>query len=207
MPFDTDSKVEYNTENINFHPGISTELTWPPESVAPLLDPNAFSVDVELYCLDEDTENWKQIAVLASDIPNSGQTSVTIPDIDRLACSMSIKVLVSGTVSTTAESLISIMKRLKSGIWSPVGYLSRPSRDLYSRCNDWISAQPGGIVKDLKDQVEPCPPTMAQAVADNRFDSENELTAGTFHSGLSCFRQVVLNRSVQAYKWSMHYAV
>lgn len=201
VPISEDSRVQYNSPTVKFTTGTTSDLTWLPELVVPLLETNSYKVNAELYALEDGTDTWKKMATLASNVPNSGALTVTIPELTCLACSVSIKISLSGAASPQAsatEALISYFTRVMPGIWTPVGFYSKPSPNQYSQCSSWSSAQSQGVGRGLKDVVEPCPPTEAMALLDHRFAIETEFVWGALRSGASsCFRQLVQNRFVQ----------
>ncbi len=200
VSYDDGHRVEYVSTNAVFDSESSVTLSWSPTSVAPLLDPNSYTVDINLHCLDEDTGKWAMVSTLTANIPNTGHALVTLPDSagDRKACSMAIQVVVNDATSTDTHSKRAISglvkTALKFGLWTAVRHYVVIKPALTALCVAWSSTQQRGLAKQLREAVEPCPPTMAQALADRRFDMENQLISNFFHPGTaSCFRQVIIN--------------
>ena len=210
MPFEVGSTVQLSESNLLFTPGATFSVTWSPDSIVPLVDPDSYTVDVGLYCFNEASDTFTAVAVLASDIENSGETVVTMPSqISGFSdvCIFSIEVMLAGTNSALSRRQVDadLVNRLielaqlglRAGVWSIPGYLTF-SLFLRGLCEAWCATQPTLIGQTLTNQVEPCPPTIQQAVMDNRFEMENMLVSRTFHPGTDkCFRQIVMNRSVR----------
>ena len=202
MAYDDGVRIDYNTDNVLFQPGDAIQLTWSPGAVVPALDSSSYTVNIGLYCLNEATEEWDRVADLASDLPNSGSATVTMPNPTSipLVCPISIQVTASQVGGPPEgrrqipDSVLTSILGLGASIWGPIGELAR-SVALRALCEFWSIQQPANIGVNLAAQVEPCPPSAAQARQDNRFEGENPLVSGTFHPGSSsCFRQVVMNR-------------
>ncbi len=200
VSYDDGHRVEYVSTNAVFDSESSVTLSWSPTSVAPFLDPNSYTVDINLHCLDEDTYKWTMVSTLTANIPNTGHALVTLPDSagDRKACAMVIQVVVNGATSTDTHSKRAISglvkTALKFGLWTAVVYYVVIKPALTHLCVVWSGTQHRGLAKQLKGAVEPCPPTMAQALADRRFDKEYKVISDFFHTGsASCFRQVIIN--------------
>ncbi len=193
--------MRYPSINAIFNPGNSIMLTWLPQSVAPPLETK--TVDVELYCLEDEGGTWTKISTLAEGISNNGSAVVTFLDLDRLACSVSIKIVAStasavrslSVSNATTLTLISKLLRLQPGVWTPIGIYYNPSNTSFL-CSNWSSVQSQSLARDLQGNVEPCPPTVAQALADSRFDIQSEISGSVYSDAASCFNQVVLNRCV-----------
>ena len=210
MPFDVGFTVELGEPDLLFVPGSTFAITWSPNSIVPSVDPDSYTVDVGLYCFIEASDTFTEVAILARNIPNSGQAVVTMPSLISGfsdVCIFSIEVMIGGTNNAigkrqTVPDLVSRLIELaqlgsRSGIWSVVGYLTF-SLFLRAACEAWCATQPPNIGQTLLDQVLACPPTLRQAMMDNRFEMENILISRTFHPGTDrCFRQIITNRLVR----------
>ena len=210
MPFDVGFTVQLSESDLLFTPGATFTITWSPNSIVPSVDPDSFTVDVGLYCFNEASDTFTAVAILANDIENSGETVVTLPSqISGFSdvCIFSIEVMVGGTTNALNRRQVDpdLVNRLielaesgrRAGVWGIVGYLTF-SLFLRGLCEAWCATQPANIGQTSINQVLPCPPTVQQAMVDNRFEMENMLISRTFHPGTDrCFRQIVMNRSVR----------
>ena len=192
--------VRTDPSNLLVRSGDSFRVMWSSQSVVPRVDPNSFTVDVTLYCLSS-SRVWTETATLARSIPNTGQATVTVPDLSGSGitdvCLASVQVGLSGTVSLgQPRRLLQRLIRLRqignrAGLWSAVGYVA-VSTAFHFLCDDWCNSQPRGIGDQLNSQVLPCPPTIDQARRDNRFRMENPLLSAVIHPNTAgCFRQVI----------------
>ena len=152
-------------------PRTDVNLSWSPVDILPFQDPQSYTVDISLFTLDVKSGELKRAKVLATDHPNNGTASFTIP---RLP-------LTGGAVATPlyfqveAAKLDSKCKRqvgpliLKGSAWSAVAYFSLSALMRYY-CEKWAETQPDG--QELLDQVEPCPRTVSQARVHGNFKEE-----------------------------------
>lgn len=129
---------------------------------------------------------WREVGdTLKGDLDNTGSATITIPEGLELEnclnqnsiCPVAFKVsAVEGTmVNVTGTNLVVVLpsgqRTPETGIWSAVGYLQPDdATDPNTVCNDWFTPQPDySISQSLLEQLPTCPPTLDQAVADNRF--------------------------------------
>ena len=95
------SGVQLNTSNAVFESGDGVEITWLPETIVPIVDPDSYTVDVRLSCFDNESDTFEELAVVASGIPNSGQAIITLPAINISGvCPLSIQVSLSGSTAS-----------------------------------------------------------------------------------------------------------
>ena len=80
MSFLSSHQVNLGRENLLFTGGESVSLTWLRDAVFPVQDPDNYTVDIWLYRLQR---VWVRTAGLASNIPNSGRATVTVPHLER----------------------------------------------------------------------------------------------------------------------------
>ena len=177
-------------------PGSNVKLSWSPADILPFQDPQSYTVDISIFTLDAKSGELTRAKVLATDYPNSGTASITIPKLS----------LTKGAVATPLYFQVEAAKldskrkrqvgRVISGIVrSRVNYLIR-SAIMRLACEIWARTQPDGQM--LLDQVEPCPCTVSQ-VQDNMFKEEvfdifgiPIRTSKVFHPDADrCFRQRV----------------
>ena len=191
-------------------------MTWSPQFIIPFEDPSTYTVDIVLHEYDVIGNIWKELETLATNVPNSGERSVTImadnnhlSNINTVVCQVAIQI----TVGRAASNMGSI------GIWSGRAYMALLS-ELRKRCEAWCESQPANIGQEILDRLPPCPPTVQRAVEDSRFQEEtlssriyatmfDDQSRNFFHEGAaSCFRQTTIIRYVRAllilyiHKWS-----
>lgn len=188
-------------------------VTWDPDSLFPMSDPNSYVVDIALSQLNLNTGIWERLQTLASEEENDGMAEVDFPSVSGGPMSMddvapivndthpvSIEVVVAsmptvqGGVSVlrgrrqTGSSLLSIVGFVKR--WTPIAFFTRVivGVALRAACELWCSQQPDGIGEDILSRVPPCPRTVAQARAPNSGFTEDAgaarfLSQNFFHRG------------------------
>ena len=148
--------------------------------------------------LDAETGSTQFLTNLASDIPNMGQHSVTIPSMFSKVSTTIFQVTVAEVVSL-ADSIPEHVELIFDEVggqvsqWSDAVYVSGSDflRDL---CDEWCENEPEDIGEKIMERLPPCPPTASRARADNVFEEEDfgGTFRETFHPNTSsCFRQVV----------------
>ena len=150
-----------------FSSGDNLHLSWDVESIFPLLDSSTYSVDVLLYEYDVNSENWKELSVLTTNIANSGEADVVLGSysISADAVPIALQVLVTHSISTTDLHQSLITANLRAGKWTAQFYYSQQQLDFrgFILCGAWYSLEPADIGEQLLDRVPPCPPTQTQA--------------------------------------------
>ena len=86
MPFERGSVVDIETDSLLLRSGSAVKVKWPRNFLVPSLesiDVEKGLVDVKLYERNFNSESlpFREIATLASKIPNTGETDVIIPDL------------------------------------------------------------------------------------------------------------------------------
>ena len=191
--------------------GDSFTVVWSNQTVIPGVDPALYTVNITLFCLnDPEREIRTETATLASNVSNTGQAQVTVPNLSipgMDVCAASVQVGFGGPVSqqTAGDELVRTRRQVtlsqalarlgrigrRAGIWSIVVYVA-VSPALRFLCDQWFDREPPGIGEELNRQVQPCPPTRDQALRDNRFTMENPILSQIFHPNTGgCFRQRV----------------
>ena len=211
----TAHEVQIESDSLLLETGSNINIRWTPESILPLFPPDDYTVDITLHTLDSDTEIWREMGSLASDIPNSGAIGVTIPDVsDTLedingnrvmigdqnnppaaAFPIAIQVSVSASIVQRGGTIANLVQRIirsPFAKWSFVAYIVLEVLG-NAYCTWWNSQQPEGIGQEILDRVFPCPCTANAAGRQNsRFKRDNPITQRIFHPGSSsCFREVV----------------
>ena len=178
------------------------EITWDTESLLPQSLVEQFNVTatvhIQLFELDAETGSTQFLTNLASDIPNMGQHSVTIPSMFSEVSTTIFQVTVAEVVSlaeSIPERVELIFDEVRGQVsqWSDAVYVSGSDflRDL---CDEWCENEPENIGEKILERLPPCPPTASRARVDNVFEEEDfgDKFRETFHPNTSsCFRQVV----------------
>ena len=182
-------------------PGSSVKLSWSPD-ILPFEDPKSYKVDINLFTLDTKSRELKRVKVVATDYPNSGTATITIPRLllkkGTVITPLIFQVEVARLDSKRKRQVGRVIRTtLKVGVWSTVAYFSLSAIMKFS-CDRWAERQPDGQM--LLDQVEPCPRTVGQAQLPNSNFVEEAFdifgihiqTSKVFHPDADvCFRQRV----------------
>ena len=188
--------------------GEDAKITWNSNSIAAeVVDVSSITIDIVLMTFIENEDQWKEAFVLASNIPNSGNISVTLPSVPsinktefglqlsmlKISVSSSSDSFVSRRSASESSTAILLTKYKKWGKLLVIGYLkySIAARVL---CEVWHSETPSVDQR----QLPPCPCRKDQALRDDRYDKETGdladfLRKTFFHRGSeSCFRQATV---------------
>lgn len=189
------------TNDILLLPGNKTVVRWSPDSIIPsylqetLNLQTSYSVDISLYELNFDSENYMLISHLATNILNTGEYQITIPSLELSEnfivgiIGISISEQFS-SVSTDTNTLLGLLKR------APKFGLIYVATSLASRsvCSSWYSSEFKDIGETIANKLPPCPPVRDAALNDPNFIEVNYLLS-FFHPGASsCFQQVVFTK-------------
>lgn len=144
----------------------------------------------------------KEVAVLASDIPNNGEATVTIPasltGSTATVCTVNILVQVKNIISNSLSVVTNKIGQWTDSLW--VSITNSLDNALNQQCIEWAANEPASIGTTLLDSVTsstPCPPNSRQAAAENSglVKDTNNLLIAFFHPlASSCFRQRVATR-------------
>ena len=202
-PQDVNNAIEVESQGATLTIGETINVTWNPLSV---IDNNLFQidtpkVDISLLRYKEDEEEWEVTAMLATDLPNNGHTSVRLPDVEPLDESRSLDLtLIQMTLNTsTSIAKPSRMKRSTSRVLRTMGRFSKALVIGYLKtstagrllCEVWHLADRGVDERC----IPPCPCRKDQAEGDSRYVQETGTGADilreyVFHPGSeSCYRQ------------------
>lgn len=174
-------------------------MTWNPSSlVEDSLGVDGVRVDVTLHRYT-DQDEWEKTP-LVTDLPNSGRTSLTIPELPALIESNSVDpVLIQVCVNASRTIQSSRSKRIPIAalpiLWkftklAAIRYVKKSIKRRL-QCEAWHLADPGVNTRRLP----PCPCDTSQASDDDRFIEETGFLPGilrkyVFHKGSgSCYRQ------------------
>ena len=199
VPFERGSAVDIETDSLLLRNGSAIKVKWPRDLLVPSLksiDIENSLIDIKLYERDFNSES-RELTTLASNIPNTGETDVIIPDLSDVAseeiCPVTIRVEVStGTDLRKRRSIFDTLKLVF--IWGKTYYQTFTAVS-YSKCQEWVDSQPPGIGKKILDLVSkryPCPPTLNRIKnlgSDFERDFFDYLLGSYFHPGAAaCYR-------------------
>ena len=161
MPSEQHRQVTVEQADFPLLPGSTVKLAWSPD-ILPFEDPQSYKVDISLFTLDASSGELKRVKVVATDYPNSGTATITLP---RL-------LLQKGTDVTPLYFQVEVARLDSVGqvilkgivVWSRVAYYA-VSAIMSFACETWAQTQPDGQM--LLDEVEPCPRTVGQAQLPN----------------------------------------
>ena len=214
VSFMTAHEVQIESDSLLLETGSNINIRWTPESILPLFPPDEYTVDITLHTVNPDTEIWREVGSLASDIPNSGAIDITIPDVrDTLediggnrvngqnnppAFHIAMRVSVSASIVGRGGTIANVIRRIIRSPFAKWSFVTYIVFELLGNayCAWWNSRQPEGIGQEILDRVSPCPCTANAAGRQNSgFKRDNPITQRIFHPGSSsCFREVVQDR-------------
>ena len=174
-------------------------MTWNPNSlVEDSLGVDGVKVDITLHRYT-DQDEWEETP-LVTDLPNSGCTSLTIPELPGLSESNSadpaliqVRVNASRTIQSSRSKRIPIVALPILWKFTKLAaiYYVKSSIKRRLACEAWHLADPGVNTRRLP----PCPCNTSQASGDNRFINETGFFPEIFqkyifHRGSGiCYRQ------------------
>ena len=193
MPLEELGEATIEERTLLFEVGNSITVGWNPSdilrSVGGLTDDN-IELDVKLIELNQDMNTHREIAILASNIPNSGSATVRIDGLDQSDSEVwQVSVFIEARAIRTQIANTSLSR---SGVWTGIFFvtLSGIGRSL---CDQWASTEPISIGQEILDRVRsqfPCPPTLAQARRSNsNLQPDNRLIFFYHPNAENCFRQ------------------
>lgn len=175
---------------MTFTAGSTVTVTWSPESVYPLEEPDLYTVDITLYFFHLSMGTRTEAVQLAPEIPNSGSALITMPNVSDIA-TFSIQVTAVTFVSRMEMNISSLLSR-HVGVWSRYAYVV-VSDMLQSKCYSWWNSQQEMVGDKLLAEVSLCPPTMRHASVDSNFIHNDFSISRILHPGSEeCFRENIL---------------
>ena len=177
VPFERSSVVDIETDSnsLILTPGRVVRLRWPRELLLPALDSvntDNGVVTVRLYerNISSESQPFRELAMLAPNIPNTGQLDVAIPDVSNIVTESVCPV----TINIEIRSLPQVPNspptpQYRFSQWMGEAYVATNTA-LNSECQEWVSAQPIGIGEEILNRVTtfyPCPPTVNRVRAPN----------------------------------------
>ena len=191
--FMDDDKVSIQNNTLLYNSGDSVDITWSPE----LLQSDE-KVEVSMYEVQEASDGTlihKEIAVLANDLPNSGRTTLTIPQLNARS-----KRGIGSSLYSVAVKVASVGSKVAR--WTSIIALASDVTG-YALCLAWAATEPASTGTDILNSVKetaPCPPNLGQAnpeLSPWLVEDGNTLLLGFFHPGASkCFRQREASRYI-----------
>ena len=193
MSFLTSHQVNLGRENLLFTGGESVSLTWLRDAVYPVQDPDNYTVDIWLYRLQH---VWVRTARLASNIPNSGRATVTVPRLERSATDPRFSAVAIQVALNTSQAEPAELPTA-AGLWTTVAFATDtpPTRE---ECNTWRSDTSTRMAEQAAISRTPaCPCTVQQARAPNSGFTEQNMGSPMqlyFNPGATmCFYQKMVN--------------
>lgn len=199
--FSVASSSEGTLPSLHIQPNSRLAVTWNPDSLLPMMDPTYFLVNIALSQMDIQDGRWQRMQNLATNLPNTGEATVTIPPLVMSNSATAADDIYPVSIEVVVGSVNGRQKRQVSligiALWSTVGYLYG-SVELREACEVWRRNQRRGIGNEINSRLPPCPRTMEQADAntgDIKFRRDtgfgNYLSRLFFHPGAdSCYRQI-----------------
>ena len=194
MSFLTSHQVNLGRENLLFTVGESVSFTWLQDAVFPVQDPDNYTVDIWLYRLLQTQNVWVRTARLASNIPNSGRATVTVPHLERSATDPRFSAVAIQVALSQAE-----LAELPTaaGLWTTVAFATDmpPTRE---ECNAWAGDTGTRMAeRAIISRTPACPCTVQQARAPNSGFTEQKKRSPMqlyFNPGATmCFYQSMVN--------------
>ena len=179
------------------------QISWDPQSLVPFVDPDLYLVDIKLYVLCNETQEYELFGDLATNRSNCGEATVSLPQ-ELTAATGVFSFLVEVSIACPVRGLFrQIIDNLKRRIrrWTnrAIGIFGTIA-NLFRLCELWCLTQPQGIGAKILRSVRPCPLTAQRARLPNsgfREDTDllRQLLNSIFHPGAAtCFRQVVFDQ-------------
>ena len=208
--------MDIQSESLFVEAHESFRVQWPRQLLIPFTDsinPDNLLIDIKLSEIisSTKTESTRELATLASNLPNTGEANVTIPDLSNMVnatiCPVAIQVEAKHNL-TKKGAIPALVIRL--ALWAGKKYLinqaKKVKKGIRNRifCEIWSATQPSGIGDTILNRVScenPCPPTLSR-IENSGFEEDfkpSQLVPTTFfdntwreffHPGsITCYRQ------------------
>ena len=181
--FTDDYEVYIDNTDLLFVNGTNIGVHWSPISILPVVDPENYSVDIKL--MESPTTGSRELALLGTNLPNTGFVSVTVPpmvtDVVRNIRNSITPVFVQ--VSISSNSTTGVRPGTDSDILRSVGNLSHqplkhsPIRyvkmltdqeEQQQFCAEWEESQQSAVTRNRRfGALPPCPRNIMVARAPN----------------------------------------
>ena len=180
---------------------------WDPQSLLPMVNPSFFTVNLNLYRLDDDRKNWMYFLDVQKGHPNTGVIDFFIPSTDEVELNVypvALHISVGEQVAMgNQEEIFQVSDVIKSAQdavsqwFSSFFYYDIDSLDLFDECMDWYTQEPSDIGETLLNRVPDCCQTAERAAAPNSGfvrDTHDTLVAFFHPNACSCYRQATITR-------------
>lgn len=199
-----DNAVEVKGQGAALTIGERINVTWGPLSVIDneLFEIDTPKVDISLLRYKEDDGEWEKTAVLATDLPNNGRASVTLPNIQPLDQSQPFNLALI-QVTLNASTSIAQSSRMKRSIPDVLRSLKQSSKALalqvkeevshiLKSCREWYLDDEG--IDERSILPCPCRKEQVEKNQDPRYTEEAgfwaDIARKFFHpKAASCYRQ------------------
>ena len=169
---------------------------------------NEYQVNITLFELDNELEEWKEVLTLISATNNDGEEETKIVFVSEI--SGPVAVFVSVAYSNSINPIQSKIEeyQLRPGIWSAEFYYTETYGSSQA-CTAWYLSEPNDIGSEILRSVVPCPPTEQQAsqLCNSGVTLENHISIfgntlydkqrkNYFHpSSTACYKQPIVNET------------
>ena len=192
VPFQRAFEASVKSEEPVFETGTTVSVYWSPQSIFPLLDQRSYTIDITLREFDMDSKEWMTLATLASDLPNSGEARVTIPELPVVENYEDALTPAVVEVGVSSASMTDTKRSLFSNILSRIGQFGlrilkqtpmRIAKKLIRQaaqhvaCETWSLTQTDNIGNQINDRLPPCPCTAEHASTPNSGFKEERLSS------------------------------
>ena len=186
----------------------SFQISWDRQSLLPFVDPSLYLVDIKLYILSNESQEYELFGDLATNHSNCGEATLSLPgELTAVtnAFSFLVEVSIAGLVEDFLDEIRRIIDELERRIqrWTNRAFaIIGAIRNLVqlTPCELWCLTQPQGIGDKILRSVRPCPLTAQRARLPNSGFREDtgllrRILNRLFHPGAdTCFRQVVFDQ-------------
>ena len=190
------------------------QVTWDPQSLLLFVDPSLYLVDIKLYILSNESQEYELFGDLATNHSNCGEATLSLPrELTTVTnvFSFLVEVSIAGPVRDFLDILDEIRRiidylehRIRRWTNQAIGAFVGAISDLVqlTPCELWCLTQPQGIGEKLLRSVRPCPLTAQRARLPNSGFREDagilrRILNSIFHPGAAtCFRQVLFDQYV-----------
>lgn len=172
------------------------------------MDPSSFVINIDLYRLDTNKEEWQYFLDVTRGHPNNGtvvfsvpKSGETEPEVYSIALRVSVGAREDGVageqegISQFLEDVMDFVEDTVSQWRSDLIYAVSPL--LFDRCLAWFNSEDPDIGQMLLSRVPDCCATEEKAAAPNSgfVRDDHDALVSFFHPGAaSCYRQATITR-------------
>ena len=183
-------------------------MHWDPQSLLLRVNPSLFTVNLELYRLDDEGKDWMHFLNVVKGQQNSGVAEFSVPSSDNdgsnfypvaIRISVGDQVVMGNHDQEDASQLSDAIKSAQGVVsqWSSSFFYYVDSLNLIDECFQWYynSSEPANIGETLLSRVPDCCQTAERAAATNSgfVRDSNQALVSFFHPGAtSCYRQATI---------------